>query len=81
MMISQIFVNICCNYLGRRNCFDYGCRAARTVDVYKRQILQTYVVNGDIEQFLSRFDTDWQRYNRDIIRTVQEYEEENGSAE
>ena len=44
-------------------------------------ILQTYVVNGDIEQFLSRFDTDWQRYNRDIIRTVQEYEEENGSAE
>ena len=38
-------------------------------------ILQTYVVNGDIEQFLSRFDTDWQRYNRDIIRTVQEYEE------
>ena len=31
MMISQIFVNICCNYLGRRNCFDYGCRAARTV--------------------------------------------------
>lgn len=44
-------------------------------------ILQTYVVNGDIDAFLSRFDTDWLRYNRDIIRTVQEYEEEHGSAE
>lgn len=44
-------------------------------------ILQTYIVNGDIDAFLSRFDTDWLRYNRDIIRTVQEYEEEHGSAE
>ena len=44
-------------------------------------ILQTYIVDGDLEGFLKRFDTDWVRYNRDTIRTVQEYEEEHGSAE
>ena len=44
-------------------------------------ILQTYIVDGDLEGFLKRFDTDWVRYNRDTIRTVEEYEEEHGSAE
>lgn len=44
-------------------------------------IIQTYVLDQDIEAFLKRFDTDWQRYNRDIIREVQEYEEEQSSAE
>ncbi len=42
-------------------------------------ILQTYIVDGDTDAFLARFDKDWQRYNRDIIRTVQEYEENGGS--
>lgn len=41
-------------------------------------ILQTYVLNKDIDAFLERFDTDWQRYNRDIIRSVQEYDAEHG---
>lgn len=44
-------------------------------------ILQTYVLNRDTDAFLKRFDTDWQRYNRDTIREVQEYEEEHGSTE
>lgn len=44
-------------------------------------ILQTYVIDKDADAFLARFDRDWQRYNRDIIREVQAYEEENGSAE
>lgn len=44
-------------------------------------ILQTYVINQDTDAFLARFDKDWARYNRDAIRAVQEYEEENGSAE
>lgn len=44
-------------------------------------ILQTYVIDKDKDAFLQRFDTDWQRYNRDIIRTVEEYEAEHGSAE
>ena len=44
-------------------------------------ILQTYVIDHDMDGFLARFDKDWARYNRDTIRTVQEYEEEHGSAE
>ena len=44
-------------------------------------ILQTYVIDKDTDAFLARFDKDWQRYNRDIIREVQAYEEENGNAE
>ena len=44
-------------------------------------ILQAYVINQDTDAFLARFDKDWARYNRDTIRAVQEYEEENGSAE
>ncbi len=42
-------------------------------------ILQTYVLNEDMDAFLARFDKDWQRYNRDIIRKVQMHEEEHGS--
>lgn len=44
-------------------------------------ILQTYVIDKDTDAFLKRFDKDWQRYNRDIIREVQDYEEEHGSGE
>ena len=28
--------------------------------------------------FLAKFDKDWIRYNRDLIRKVQKYEEEHG---
>ena len=42
--------------------------------------LQTFLLNKDVDAFLAKFDTDWQRYNRDIIRMVQEYEEKNKSA-
>ena len=42
--------------------------------------LQTFLINKDVDAFLKKFDKDWLRYNRDIIRTVEEYEEENGSA-
>lgn len=43
--------------------------------------LQTFLIDQDVDAFLEKFDTDWLRYNRDIIRTVEEYEEEHGSAE
>ena len=43
--------------------------------------IQTLLINKDVDAFLERFDTTWQRYNRDIIRAVQEYNEEHGSAE
>lgn len=42
--------------------------------------IQTLVINGDVDAFLAKFDKDWQKYNRDIIRKVQEYNAEHGSA-
>lgn len=42
--------------------------------------LQTFLINGDVDAFLKKFDKDWVRYNRDIIHTVEEYEKEQGSA-
>lgn len=39
-------------------------------------LIQTYLIEGDKEKFLKKFDTDWLRYNRDIIRKVEEYEHE-----
>ena len=44
-------------------------------------LIQTFLINEDVDEFLSDFDTRWQRYNRDIIRAVQEYNEEHGTAE
>ena len=43
--------------------------------------IQTFLINQDVDAFLANFDKDWTRYNRDIIRAVQEYNEENGTAE
>ncbi|MCD8131410.1 MAG: extracellular solute-binding protein [Lachnospiraceae bacterium] len=37
-------------------------------------MLQTFLIEQDVDAFLADFDTDWQRYNRDIIRMVQDYE-------
>lgn len=44
-------------------------------------LIQTYLINKDADAFLKDFDTRWQRYNKDIIRAVQEYNEEHGTAE
>lgn len=38
-------------------------------------MIQTYLMEGDKEAFLKKFDKDWFRYNRDIIRKVEEYED------
>lgn len=43
--------------------------------------IQTFLINKDVDAFLAKFDKDWQRYNRDIIREVQEYNEEHGTDE
>lgn len=37
-------------------------------------LIQTYLMEGDKEKFLKKFDKDWLRYNRDIIRKVEEYQ-------
>lgn len=36
--------------------------------------IQTFLIEKDVDAFLKKFDTDWIRYNRDIIRKVEEYE-------
>lgn len=41
--------------------------------------IQTFLLDGSVEKFLNKFDTDWLRYNRDIIRKVQEYEKNGGN--
>ncbi len=41
--------------------------------------IQTFLLDGDVDKFLKKFDTDWVRYNRDIIRKVQEYEGKGGN--
>lgn len=41
-------------------------------------IIQTYLLDnssGALDSFLSRFDNEWRRYNRDLIQRLQEYEE------
>lgn len=39
-------------------------------------MIQTFLMDGDVDEFLTKFDTEWARYNRDLIRKVQEYEAE-----
>ncbi|MCC8168119.1 MAG: ABC transporter substrate-binding protein [Clostridiales bacterium] len=41
-------------------------------------LIQTLLIEQDVDDFLSTFDTNWVRYNRDIIRKQEEYEEEIG---
>ena len=36
--------------------------------------IQTLLLSGDVDAFLEKWDTDWQRYNRSVIRKVQDYE-------
>ncbi len=40
--------------------------------------IQTFLIQKDVDAFLAKFDTDWQRYNRDIIKMVQDYNKANG---
>lgn len=40
--------------------------------------IQTFLMKKDVDAFLEKFDKDWTRYNRDIIRKVEEYEKEQG---
>lgn len=41
--------------------------------------IQTFLLQKDVDAFLKKFDTDWLRYNRDIIRMVQDYEKSHGN--
>lgn len=44
-------------------------------------LIQTYLMEGDTDAFLENFDKQWIRYNRDLIRKVQDYEAEHSSDE
>ena len=35
--------------------------------------IQTLIIDQDVDAFLAKFDSDWTRYNRDIIEKVQKY--------
>lgn len=39
-------------------------------------MIQTYLLDGNTDQFLKKFDREWARYNRDLIKKVQDYEAE-----
>lgn len=41
--------------------------------------IQTYLIEQDVDAFLEKFDTDWIRYNRDIIQMVEDYNKQNGN--
>lgn len=65
-------------YINSGNMADYQDHYYPSEMAVDAQI-QTFLINQDVDAFLEKFDTDWQRYNRDIIRQVQKYEEEHGS--
>lgn len=47
-------------------------------------MIQTFLLDNSedaVDIFLKRFDTDWERYNRDLIRKVQQYQQEKGDAQ
>ena len=45
-------------------------------------MIQTFLLDDSdtaLDTFLQRFDTDWKRYNRDLIRKVQQYQKTEGA--
>lgn len=54
---------------------DHYYPAEMSVDA----MIQTYLMEGDTDAFLAKFDKEWTRYNRDLILKVQKYEAEHGS--
>lgn len=67
-------------YIAAGNMTDYQDHYYPSEMAVDAQI-QTFLIEKDVDAFLKKFDTDWQRYNRDIIRMVQEYEQEHGNME
>ena len=43
--------------------------------------IQTFLIHQDMDGFLAKFDKDWQRYNRDIIRLAEDYQRQHGEDE
>ena len=63
---------------GMREFIDAGITADFQDHYYPSEMsvdaqIQTFLLDGDVDKFLAKFDSDWARYNRDIIQKVQEY--------
>lgn len=63
------------DYIASGNMTDYQDHYYPSEMAVDAQI-QTFLLNQDVDAFLEKFDKDWLRYNRDIIRLVQDYEKE-----
>ncbi len=69
---------------GMRKYIDEGRIADFQDHHYPREMsvdamIQTYLIDSSenaVDTFLEKFDTEWARYNRDLIRRVREYNEE-----
>lgn len=66
-------------YIASGNMTDYPDHYYPSEMAVDAQI-QTFLLKQDTDAFLQKFDTDWLRYNRDIIRLVQDYEKQHGNA-
>ncbi len=44
-------------------------------------LIQTLLIEQDVDDFLSTFDTNWVRYNRDIIQMQEDYEKQQGAVD
>ena len=63
-------------YIASGNMTDYQDHYYPSEMAVDAQI-QTFLIEQDVDAFLNKFDKDWLRYNRDIIRKVEEYNAEN----
>ena len=77
---EAVAVNKMKEYIEEGRMADYQDHYYPTEMAVDAQI-QTFLMKKDTDAFLKKFDTDWTRYNRDIIRKVQDYEEKNGEGE
>lgn len=66
------------DYITEGNMTDYQDHYYPSEMAVDAQI-QTLLIEQDVDAFLAKFDTDWIRYNRDIIQMVEDYQKEHGT--
>lgn len=65
-------------YIASGNMTDYQDHYYPSEMAVDAQI-QTFLIEKDVDAFLKKFDTNWVRYNRDIIQMVEDYNKKNGN--
>lgn len=66
------------SYIDEGNMTDYQDHYYPSEMAVDAQI-QTFLIEQDVDAFLAKFDTDWIRYNRDIIQMTEDYQKEHGT--